>query len=117
MKMLIVLCAMVAAVACAPTAFEELKARRALPALEFEEVRDEFGQYALRYVTAEGTVVSERGHLVPAEKEGDYVLIVEGEVSYIGDNGELYVTKFTAGLDGTHVEGNHLPVAPKVIVV
>ncbi|XP_038210495.1 flexible cuticle protein 12-like [Zerene cesonia] len=117
MKMYIVLCAMVAAVACAPTALEELTAIRAKPALEFEVVQDEFGQYALRYVTAEGTVVSERGRLVPADKEGDYVLIVEGEFSYIGDDGELYVTKFTAGLDGTHVEGNHLPVAPEPVAV
>ncbi|XP_038210862.1 larval cuticle protein 65Ag1-like [Zerene cesonia] len=107
---------MVAAVACAPTALEELAVIRAKPALDFEEVRDEFGQYALRYVTAEGIVVSERGRLVPTAREGDYVLIVDGEVSYIGDDGQLYVTKFTAGLDGTHVEGNHLPVAPEVVV-
>ncbi|XP_045492965.1 larval cuticle protein 65Ag1-like [Colias croceus] len=117
MKMLIVFCTVVAAVACAPTALEELAVRRAQPALDFEEVRDEFGQYALRYVTAEGIVVSERGHLVPAAKDGDYVLIVDGEFSYIGDDGQLYVTKFTSGLDGTHVEGNHLPVAPEPIVV
>nr|XP_032511256.1 proteoglycan 4-like [Danaus plexippus plexippus] len=30
---------------------------------------------------------------------------------YGHDDGELYVTKFPAGLDGTHMEGNHLPAA------
>ncbi|XP_075971117.1 endocuticle structural glycoprotein SgAbd-2-like [Anticarsia gemmatalis] len=85
-------------------------ARRRLPALEHEEVHDEYGQYALRYVTAEGTVVSERGRLVPNGDNTGYVMIVEGEVSYIGDDGKTYVTKYSAGLDGTHAEGAHLPV-------
>ena len=99
--------------------------RRSMPALEHEEIHDEFGQFALRYVTAEGTVVSERGRLVPSPDGAGYVMIFEGEVSYIGDDGQEYVTKYTAGLDGTHVEGNHLPVsvtaepviAPEPVVV
>lgn len=88
-----------------------IAARRALPALEHEEVHDEYGQYALRYVTAEGTVVSERGRLVPTVH--GYVLITEGEVSYVGDDGKIYVTKYTAGLDGYKADGNHLPKAPE----
>ncbi|PZC85374.1 hypothetical protein B5X24_HaOG201870 [Helicoverpa armigera] len=87
---------------------------RTLPALEHEEIHDQFGQFALRYVTPEGTVVSERGRLVPTPDGTDYVMIVEGEVSYIDDDGKTYVTKYTAGIDGYHAEGNHLPVAPKV---
>ncbi|XP_022117175.2 uncharacterized protein LOC110994688 [Pieris rapae] len=110
MKMFVVICALVAAASCAPSVDPEIAARRALPALEHEEIHDEFGQYALRYVTAEGTVVSERGRLVPTAK-GDYVLVTEGEISYIGDDGELYITKFTAGLDGYHVETNHQPMS------
>lgn len=97
---------MIATTASAPSVNPDIAARRALPALEHEEIHDEFGQFALRYVTAEGTVVSERGRLVPTAK-GDYVLVTEGEVSYIGDDGELYITKFTAGIDGYHVENNH----------
>ncbi|XP_075970097.1 flexible cuticle protein 12-like, partial [Anticarsia gemmatalis] len=81
--------------------------RRSLPALEHEEIHDEYGQFALRYVTAEGTVVSERGRLVPLPDQSGYVMIVEGEVSYIGDDGKTYVTKYTAGLDGYKVEGEH----------
>ncbi|XP_061378082.1 endocuticle structural glycoprotein ABD-4-like [Danaus plexippus] len=93
----------------------ELAATRALPALDYEEVRDEFGQFALRYITAEGIVVSERGRLVPNLKGDGYVLITEGEISYISDDGKTYVTKFTAGIDGNHMEGNHLPTTPKPI--
>ncbi|CAK1553633.1 unnamed protein product [Leptosia nina] len=114
MKVVLVLCVLVVSATCAPTTTvnPEILARRHLPALEHEEVHDEFGQYALRYVTAEGTVVSERGRLVPTADGKDYVLITEGEVSYIGDDGELYITKFTAGIDGYHVENNHQPIAP-----
>ncbi|KAH9631369.1 hypothetical protein HF086_012157 [Spodoptera exigua] len=92
----------------------EEHSNRFLPPLDHEEVHDEFGQFALRYVTAEGTVVSERGRLVPAPDGSDYVMVYEGEVSYIGDDGKRYVTKYTAGLDGYHAEGDHLPVAPEV---
>ncbi|KAH9644256.1 hypothetical protein HF086_003755 [Spodoptera exigua] len=92
----------------------EGNSHRLLPPLDHEEVHDEFGQFALRYVTAEGTVVSERGRLIPAIDGAGYVMVYEGEVSYIGDDGKRYVTKYTAGLDGYHAEGDHLPVAPEV---
>ncbi|KAJ8732690.1 hypothetical protein PYW07_015289 [Mythimna separata] len=111
MKFFLVALCVFAVAAAAPTspnaAVEE---RRRLPALEHEEIHDKYGQFALRYVTAEGTVVSERGRLVPDQNGSGYVMILEGEVSYIGDDGQRYITKYSAGLDGTHVEGNHLPV-------
>ncbi|KAH9644255.1 hypothetical protein HF086_003754 [Spodoptera exigua] len=99
--------ALLALGAAAPVVDES---RRTLPALDHEEIHDEYGQFALRYVTAEGTVVSERGRLVPNLDGTGYVMVIEGEVSYIGDDGKIYATKYSAGLDGTHVEGNHLPV-------
>nr|XP_021200908.2 flexible cuticle protein 12 [Helicoverpa armigera] len=112
MKFFVVAVSLFAVALAAPSGPDAaLEARRRLPALEHEEVHDEFGQFALRYVTAEGTVVSERGRLVPSHDGTGYVMITEGEVSYIGDDGKTYVTKYTAGLDGTHVEGNHLPVS------
>ncbi|XP_063621818.1 flexible cuticle protein 12-like [Cydia splendana] len=109
MKLFVVAVCLIAAAAAAPGSPAETSARRALPALQHEEIHDEFGQYALRYVTAEGTVVSERGRLVPTPDGKAYVLITEGETSFIGDDGKTYVTKYSAGLDGTRVEGAHLP--------
>lgn len=94
---------------CAPPVDREVAFRRSLPPLEYEEVHDDFGQYAFRYITAEGTVVSQRAWLVPTENE-TYVLVSEGETSYIGDDGELYVTKFFAGINGTNIETNHYPI-------
>ncbi|XP_049866267.1 endocuticle structural glycoprotein SgAbd-2-like [Pectinophora gossypiella] len=83
-------------------------ALRELPALRHEEVHDEFGQYALRYITAENTVVSERGHLVPSSN-GGYVMEIEGQYQFLGDDGQVYVTRYRGGPDGFHVDGDHLP--------
>ncbi|GBP44408.1 Endocuticle structural glycoprotein SgAbd-2 [Eumeta japonica] len=89
----------------------ELVARRKLPALQHEEVHDTHGQYALRYVTAEGSVVSERGRLVPSSN-GNLVLVYEGEYTFRGDDGKTYVTKYHADQTGFHVDANHLPKTP-----
>ncbi|XP_038210195.1 uncharacterized protein LOC119831042 [Zerene cesonia] len=121
MKLYITLSALVVVALCAPYESENdpelaaVIARRRLPALEHEEVHDKYGQYALRYVTAEGVVVSESGRLVPTAS-GGYVLVTEGEISYIGDDGELYITKFSAGIDGYHAESNHPLVAPEPVL-
>ncbi|CAH0727782.1 unnamed protein product, partial [Brenthis ino] len=116
MKLFLVSLCIIAAVSAAPAAKDakDLKAIRALPALEHEEVHDEFGQYALRYVTAEGIVVYERGRLVPSLDGTGYVLVIEGEVSYVGDDDKTYVTKYSAGIDGVKIEGNHIPQAPVI---
>jgi hypothetical protein len=92
----------------------QASARRALPAVHHAEVHDEFNQYHIQYVTAEGTVVSERGRLVPTADGLDSVMVVEGEVSYVGDDGKTYSSKYTAGLDGFQIQGDHLPVPPAV---
>ncbi|KAI5643429.1 insect cuticle protein domain-containing protein [Phthorimaea operculella] len=111
----VVILALVAVAAASAPLSREAAARRNLPALQHEEVHDEFGQFALRYVTAEGTVVEQRGRLVPNKEGTDYDLIIEGSTTYIGDDGKTYVTRYTAGPDGSKVEGNHLPVAPEPI--
>ncbi|KAL0891969.1 hypothetical protein ABMA27_015202 [Loxostege sticticalis] len=105
MKMFVVLSCLVAVALCAPASHD----LQILPAVRHEEKHDEFGQYALRYITAENTVVSERGRLVPSPN-GGFVLEIEGQYQFIGDDGQLYVTKYRGGPDGFHVEGDHLPV-------
>ncbi|RVE52482.1 hypothetical protein evm_002876 [Chilo suppressalis] len=105
MKTFLVLCAMVAMGMSAAVPDSGV---RELPAVRHEEVHDEYGQYALRYITAENTVVSERGRLIPSPNSG-YVLEIEGQYQFIGDDGQLYVTKYRGGPDGFHVDGTHLP--------
>lgn len=88
----------------------ELDERRALPALEHIEVRDGRGQYDLSYRTAEGIEVHEKGRLVSTPDGQAQYLEIEGETRFIGTDGQLYITKYSAGLNGSHVEGTHLPV-------
>lgn len=82
-----------------------------------EEVHDKDGQYSLHYVTAEGTVVIEKGRLVANPDGSGMAMVVEGEVIYIGDDGKTYKTVYTAGFDGYKVVGEHISVAPVIPVV
>ncbi|XP_053602909.1 larval cuticle protein 65Ag1-like [Plodia interpunctella] len=112
MKTVAVLCLLIAVAHGAPTAVDA--ARRALPAIHHEEIHDDFGQYALRYVTAEGITYEERGRLVPDPDGKEYVLIYEGEYSFIGDDGKTYKTKYTTDIANGHkVQANHVPTAPE----
>ncbi|XP_011569290.2 pupal cuticle protein 27-like [Plutella xylostella] len=111
-KFVVLLCIMSVSYAVGAPSFAATAARRALPALQHEEIHDSFGQYALRYVTAEGTIVSQRARLVPSG--AGHVLVTEGETTFIGTDGKTYVTRFTAGPEGLKVEGDHLPKAPVV---
>lgn len=81
-----------------------------MPAVEHIHEADELGQYVLKYVTAEGTIVSERGRLVPSSDGKGNVLIHEGEFTFIGDDGKTYVTKYKTTIPGAYeAEGDHLP--------
>lgn len=102
-----VLCLCAVAVYSAPA---EERPSRSLPALEHVDERDELGQYTLKYITAEGTIVSERGRLIPTADGKDQVLIYEGQFEYIGDDGKKYVTKYKTDVGGAYQpEGDHLP--------
>ncbi|XP_013191493.1 cuticle protein CP14.6-like [Amyelois transitella] len=114
MKQFVVIFALFAATMGAPAPEES---KRSLPALEHTEERGDDGQYSVHYVTAEGTVVSEHGRLVPTADGKDKVLVTDGEVSYVGPDGKSYVTKWSAGVEGVKAEGAHLPVAPEAPTV
>ncbi|XP_045764378.1 flexible cuticle protein 12-like [Maniola jurtina] len=117
MKIFVVLSLCVAVTLCASIQEDRKSAIDSLreqPALIHEEVHDEFGQYFLHYVTAEGIEVRQRGRLIPNKDGTDYVLVTEGEVSYVGDDGKTYLTKYSAGLGGYKAQGSHIPQVPKI---
>lgn len=87
------------------------EARKVIPVLERTEVTDERGQFALRYRSADGTVFSESGALKPTADGKDYVLVKEGEYSFIADDGKVYRTKYVADEKGFRAEGEHLPIS------
>ena len=71
-----------------------------LPPLEEEEVNQEFGQFAFRYVTPDGAVVTEHGTLMLTPDGTKYVLKLEGNVTYTVEDGSVITAKFTADEDG-----------------
>ncbi|XP_045493383.1 uncharacterized protein LOC123692657 [Colias croceus] len=75
----------------------ELIARRRLPALEHEELREPWS----------------RSEAASCPLNGGYVLITEGEISFVGDDCDLYISKYSAGIDGYQVESNHPLKAPE----
>lgn len=40
---------------------------------------------------------------------GGYVMEIEGQYQFVGDDGKIYVTAYRGGPDGFHVDGEHLP--------
>lgn len=87
---------MIAVSAAAPNFHEATH----LPALNYKD----------DYITTDGTERKEIGHLVPTVQ----VPIIQGEVSYIGDDGKNYTIQYMAGTNGYTAKGNHLPVAPAI---
>lgn len=100
----------IAATAAAPSFHEGIN----LPALKHQDDRDELGQFSVHYITADGTERKETGRLVPTADGRAQVIIVDGEVSYIGDDGKKYTMQYSAGTNGYIAKGNHIPVAPVI---
>ena len=80
-----------------------------IPVLERTEKHDEVGQFALRYVSADGTTFEEQGVLKPTADGKDYVLVKEGHWEHIAPNGQVIRTKYVADEKGFRAEGEHLP--------
>lgn len=55
---------------------------------------------------------AEQGQVKNAGTENE-ALEVTGQFSYIGDDGIVYLVKYTADEFGFHPQGAHLPVAPQ----
>lgn len=88
-----------------------------VPLLQRTEVRDEAGQYALSYLTADGIAFAEQGALKQSPDGTSNVLVVQGSYSYQSPDGKIYKVKYIADENGFRPEGDHFPVAPEVPVV
>ncbi|XP_071440071.1 uncharacterized protein [Hetaerina americana] len=82
-----------------------------IPILQMDDVRDEAGQFSVRYVTGDGTTFAEVGKLNPTP-EGSYVLVKEGSYEYKTPSGRTISLKYVADENGFQPVGDHLPVAP-----
>ncbi|XP_063709631.1 endocuticle structural glycoprotein ABD-5-like [Culicoides brevitarsis] len=82
--------------------------RQVVPILTQEEVRDDFGQFSLRYATGNGIARTEQGSF-KRTADGRAILVQRGAYSYIGDDGITYTVNYIADENGFQVVGDHLP--------
>ena len=68
--------------------------------------------FQTRLETSDGTVQVAQGQLKQFDKDTSAV-VVQGQFSYVADDGLTYTVKYTADEFGYHPEGAHLPVAPE----
>lgn len=80
------------------------------PVLTRSEIRDDYGQFALSYNTANGLSVAQRGALKPIGT--GTALVQEGAYSYVGTDGKLYTLKYIADENGFQPIADFLPTAP-----
>ncbi|XP_046392288.1 larval cuticle protein 65Ag1-like [Ischnura elegans] len=80
-----------------------------IPVLLRDEVRDEAGQFTLRYVTGDGTTVSEAGQLVPNNEGDDNVLVKQGSYTFTSPEGQTFTVEYISDANGFRASGAHLP--------
>ncbi|XP_075232461.1 endocuticle structural glycoprotein SgAbd-2-like [Lycorma delicatula] len=86
---------------------------RIVPIVSISDVRDDYGQFALSYVTGDGQTFVEQGALERNLDDENYVLVKRGYFSYTAPDGTPIFQSYIADRDGYRATGNHLPVAPQ----
>ncbi|XP_043245856.1 cuticle protein CP14.6-like [Amphibalanus amphitrite] len=69
----------------------------------------EDGSYDATYETTNGIRSTSSGISYPGDKLNTGNYVIEGEYSYVGDDGVTYTVRWTADENGFHPEGAHLP--------
>ncbi|XP_046753154.1 larval cuticle protein 1-like [Diprion similis] len=108
MKFVLVLAALVAVSVAAPQG----SVPTPIPVLQFDENRDESGQFSLTYRTGNGILVTRQGSLKPTPDGKDHVLIQSGSQTYTSPDGKKITETWSADEDGYKAEGDHIPVPP-----
>ncbi|XP_046393432.1 pupal cuticle protein 20-like [Ischnura elegans] len=115
MTVVVFLAVAIAAVSALPqftTGTRFTPTRPFIPIVQMDDVRDDAGQFSLRYITGDGTTVTEVGKLVPTADGKGYVLVKEGSYQYKTPEGRTINLKYLADENGFQPIGDHLPVAP-----
>lgn len=65
--------------------------------LEHNEARDDHGQYAYNFLTADGVARTEQGKLVVSADGTKNVFVTRGAYRYLAPDGQLVEAHYTAG--------------------
>ncbi|XP_024942045.1 endocuticle structural glycoprotein SgAbd-2-like [Cephus cinctus] len=85
---------------------------KAVPIVEYTNQRTDDGQYDLKYVSGDGTIVTSKGVLKPTADGKDNVLVYTGSYQYTAPDGAPVSLSYVADVDGFRVSGTHVPQAP-----
>ncbi|CAH0627160.1 unnamed protein product [Chrysodeixis includens] len=109
MKSIVLACMLVAVALAAP---QGQPAAEPIPIVKDDSQINGDGSYQFAYETGNGISADAKGEL---KKVGDVdALVVTGEYSYPGDNGEQIQITYTADENGFHPQGALLPTPPPV---
>ncbi|XP_024942044.1 endocuticle structural glycoprotein SgAbd-2-like [Cephus cinctus] len=116
MKFTLVLLSAFVAAAIARPQEESIPKPGIIPVLQRDEVHDDFGQYALSYLSGDGTSMTEQGALKINSEGTGHVLVKQGSVRYYAPDGTPINLEYTADENGFQPKGSHLPTPPSVPV-
>ncbi|XP_071438580.1 endocuticle structural glycoprotein SgAbd-2-like [Hetaerina americana] len=67
-----------------------------------DEVRDDMGQFAVRFSNGDGTFADETGSLISTDDGWEYVIVKKGSYSYISPEGIPITVNYVADQNGFH---------------
>ncbi|XP_071440070.1 uncharacterized protein [Hetaerina americana] len=105
MTLIIFVAVAVAAVSSMP----QFATHGVIPVLQRDEVSDDRGQFSLRYVSGDGTSVSEHGQLKPTPDGTDYVLVKQGGYTFTTPEGRTFTIEYIADENGFQPKGDAIP--------
>ncbi|KAL1390223.1 hypothetical protein pipiens_003196 [Culex pipiens pipiens] len=78
-----------------------------------EQEQNPDGSYRYSYETSNGIKVKEERVVENAGTDQEK-MVVKGEYSYVGPDGEVYTVEYTADENGFQPSGSHIPTAPPI---
>lgn len=88
---------------------------KVVPVLSRTEIRDDFNQHSLSYVSGDGSAVAQHLSLKPVtegEYKGQYVPAQKGSYQYTSPEGRVIKVEYVADENGFHAISDAIPVAP-----
>ena len=82
--------------------------------LQHNEARDEHGQFAYNFLTADGVAATEQGKLIVSSDGTKNVFVRNGAYRYLAPDGQIVEAHYTADENGFRITGTHIPEAPRV---